>query len=173
MSCNSTGSVNLTINPNPTVTAVLTRSVICRGESTILTANGANTYVWNNTATTQSFAINPIINTNYTVTGTDANGCKGTGTVQVKVNTCTGISELSNQSGLRIYPNPNNGEFTIELISVNNTYITITNVLGQIIKTQKAELTNKININAFDKGIYFISVIENNQFVYRGSVIKE
>ena len=52
MSCNSTGSVNLTINPNPTVTAVLTRSVICRGESTILTANGANTYVWNNTATT-------------------------------------------------------------------------------------------------------------------------
>ena len=173
MSCNSTGSVNLTINPNPTVTAVLTRSIICRGESTILTANGANTYVWNNTATTPSFVINPIINTNYTVTGTDANGCKGTGTVQVKVNTCTGISELSSQNGLKIYPNPNNGEFNIELVSVNNTYLTITNVLGQIIKTQKAELTNKININAFDKGIYFISVIENNQSVYRGSIIKE
>jgi len=173
MSCNSTGSVNLTINPNPTVTAVLTRSVICRGESTILTANGANTYVWNNTATTQSFAINPIINTNYTVTGTNLNGCLGTGTVQLKVNTCTAISELSNQNGLKIYPNPNNGEFTIELTSINNTYLTITNVLGQIIKTQKAELMNQINLNLFDKGIYFINVMENNQSVFRGSVIKE
>jgi hypothetical protein len=30
----------------------------------------------------------------------------------------------------------------------------------KVIKSQKAELTNKININAFDKGIYFISVMK-------------
>ncbi len=156
MSCNSTGSVNLTINPNPTVTAVLTRSVICRGESTILTANGANTYVWNNTATTPSFVINPIINTNYTVTGTDANGCKGTGTVQVKVNTCTGISELSNQNGLRIYPNPNNGEFTIE--SQLAIDLLIINELGQTIKTIQLSSANNLQLKVSDlaNGIYFI-----------------
>jgi hypothetical protein len=156
MSCNSTGSVNLTINPNPTVTAVLTRSVICRGESTILKANGANTYVWNNTATTPSFAINPIINTNYTVTGTDANGCKGTGTVQVKVNTCTGISEFSNQNGLKIYPNPNNGEFTIE--SQVNINLELINELGQFVRLIKlSEVNNrKINISELSNGIYFL-----------------
>ncbi len=32
---------------------------------------------------------------------------------------------------------------------------------------------NQINLNLFDKGIYFISVMENNQSVYRGSMIKE
>ena len=156
MSCNSTGSVNLTINPNPTVTAVLTRSVICRGESTILKANGANTYLWNNTATTPSFVINPIINTNYTVTGTDANGCKGTGTVQVKVNTCTGISELSNQNGLRIYPNPNNGEFTIE--SQLAIDLLIINELGQTIKTIQLSSANNLQLKVSDlaNGIYFI-----------------
>jgi len=156
MSCNSTGSVNLTINPNPTVTAVLTRSVICRGESTILKANGANTYVWNNTATTPSFVINPIINTNYTVTGTDANGCKGTGTVQVKVNTCTGISELSNQNGLTIYPNPNNGEFTIESqVAID---LLIINELGQTIKTIQLSSANNLQLKVSDlaNGIYFI-----------------
>jgi len=41
------------------------------------------------------------------------------------------------------------------------------------IKTQKAELMNQINLNAIDKGIYFISVMDNNQSVYRGNVIKE
>jgi len=156
MSCNSTGSVNLTINPNPTVTAVLTRSVICRGESTILTANGANTYVWNNTATTPSFAINPIINTNYTVTGTNLNGCKGTGTVQIKVNPCTGISELSNQNGLTIYPNPTNGEFTIE--SQLAIDLLIINELGQTIKTIQLSSANNLQLKVSDlaNGIYFI-----------------
>ena len=43
----------------------------------------------------------------------------------------------------------------------------------KIIKTQKAELINQIDLNAFDKGIYFISVMDNNQSVYKGSIIKE
>ncbi len=43
----------------------------------------------------------------------------------------------------------------------------------KIIKTQKAELINQIDLNLFDKGIYFINVMENNQSVYRSSIIKE
>ena len=43
----------------------------------------------------------------------------------------------------------------------------------KIIKTQKAELMNQIDLNLFDKGIYFINVMENNQSVYRGSIIKQ
>ena len=41
------------------------------------------------------------------------------------------------------------------------------------IKTQKAELMNQINLNAIDKGIYFINVMENNQSIYKGSMIKK
>jgi len=32
---------------------------------------------------------------------------------------------------------------------------------------------NQINLNLFDKGIYFINVMENNESVYRSSVIKQ
>jgi len=32
---------------------------------------------------------------------------------------------------------------------------------------------NQIDLNLFDKGIYFINVMENNQSVYRGSIIKQ
>ena len=43
----------------------------------------------------------------------------------------------------------------------------------KIIKTQKAELINQINLSLFEKGVYFINVMENNQSVYRGNIIKE
>ena len=82
-------------------------------------------------------------------------------------------SRINNACAIKVFPNPNNGEFTIELTNINNSNIAITNVLGQIIKSQKAELINQINLNLLDKGIYFINVLENYQSVYRVSVIKE
>ena len=60
-----------------------------------------------------------------------------------------------------------------ELTNIYNSNITITNVLGQIIKTQKAELMNQIDLNLFEKGVYFINVMDNNQSVYKGSIIKQ
>jgi len=82
-------------------------------------------------------------------------------------------SRIKKASATKVFTNPNNGELTIELSNINNSKIAITNVLGQIIKSQKAELMNQINLNLFDKGIYFINVMENNQSVYKGSMIKE
>ena len=93
--------------------------------------------------------------------------------MQIIVSECTSINTIASKANIKVYPNPNNGEFTIELTNINNSNITITNVLGQIIKTQKAELMNQIDLNLFDKGIYFINVMENNQSVYRGSIIKQ
>ena len=164
---------NLSVNASP-ILSISGNTSICIFETTTLVVSGGNTYQWSNGVSSNSIVVyQSISSSNYTVTSTFTNGCSSSATIQVLRIECTGISELNNQNGIKIYPNPNNGEFTVELLSTNNTYITITNVLGQIIKTQKAELTNKININAFDKGVYFISVMDNNQSVYRGSMIKE
>ncbi len=43
----------------------------------------------------------------------------------------------------------------------------------KVIKTQKAELINQIKLNLFEKGVYFITVMDKNQSVYRSSIIKE
>ena len=152
-------------------TIAVNSGVICAGESFTINPTGANTY----TIQGGNAVVSPSINTTYTVKGTNAVGCLSeTVTSSVNVFPCVGINNQNmDLSGVSIYPNPNNGEFTIKLVSANNTHITITNVLGQIIKTQKAELINQINLNLFEKGVYFISVMDNNQSVYRGSIIKE
>lgn len=64
--------VTITINPNDT---------ICRGDTAILKAFGAETYVWSTGATIDSiFAVDSI---QYIVTGTDSHTCKGTDTVKI------------------------------------------------------------------------------------------
>ncbi len=58
----------------------------CQGVPITLTASGANTYTWSNTATTNSITVAPLVNTNYAVTGKDTtSGCTNTAVIFVTV----------------------------------------------------------------------------------------
>ena len=50
---------------------------VCIGNSVVLTASGADSYLWSTGETTASITVSPTSTTTYTVTGTDANGCTG------------------------------------------------------------------------------------------------
>src|SRR5204862_2934084 len=63
---------------------------ICTGQSTTLTASGANTYTWSpstslSATTGSSVTANPNATTTYTIVG-DLNGCTGSTQVTVTVN---------------------------------------------------------------------------------------
>jgi gliding motility-associated-like protein len=81
-----TGSVTavVTVNPLPPVTA--TGNTICNGAGPVnITGGGAVTYTWDSGSTANPQSVNPAATTNYTVTGTDANGCVNTSTCTVNV----------------------------------------------------------------------------------------
>lgn len=161
MNCPSTASVSVGVFPNPTITAVANRTTMCRGEKNTLTAGGAISYVWSNTAATSTIQLSPTAAStlNYTVTGTDNNGCTGTASISVKVNACTGLNEYKNGSNLElhVYPNPNTGEFTIQ--SNQDFSLNLVNELGQVIKTISLNELNshKQNISNLAAGIYFMT----------------
>ncbi len=80
--CSATDSVDVTVNPLPTVeiTGTLT---YCAGLDTTLTATaGLSSYLWSTGATTQSINVTAG---SYTVTGTDANGCSATSSASTVV----------------------------------------------------------------------------------------
>ncbi|MDP4266192.1 MAG: Ig-like domain-containing protein, partial [Bacteroidota bacterium] len=56
------------------------------GNTTMLTATGGIDYAWSNGILTANNEVSPSVTTSYTVTVTDANGCKGTAGVTVTVN---------------------------------------------------------------------------------------
>ena len=97
--CVNTSTVNVDVNPLPTIGAG-SNVAICAGGSTTLTATGGVTYTWSpatglSATSGTSVTANPASTQTYTVTGTDVNGCQNTSTVQVTVNPLPTISATS------------------------------------------------------------------------------
>lgn len=82
--CTSIDQATVIVNTLPNVTVTGT-SPICNGQSSVLNASGAATYIWNNSLPPgNSNTVSPLATTVYNVTGTDANTC--TNTAQFTVN---------------------------------------------------------------------------------------
>jgi len=78
----TTDIVTVFVNPIPNVDAGADVTINV-GESTTLTATGADTYIWSTGETTASITVNPTIDTTYySVTGT-TNSCESTDSVTV------------------------------------------------------------------------------------------
>jgi len=75
--------------------------------------------------------------------------------------TTVGVNELTDL-GVSIYPNPNNGTFTIST-TANNVFITVYSVDGKtIINHLPITQTNQtINLEGVESGVYFVNVINN------------
>jgi hypothetical protein len=168
--CTSTNTAvqSVTVNSLPTVSIAPSASVVCFGQTTTLTASGANTYSWNTTATTPAITVTLNISTSYNVVGTSTNGCTNTGSVTVLVTTCTGIDNLSSNIqdlSFQVYPNPSNGEFTISTDTDMN--LSIINNLGQVVKEISINSSNNYNasVSNLANGIYFVVGKNNDQLI--------
>lgn len=159
LNCPVSASVNLVVNPLPTVTAVASKTAVCKSQSFTLTANGAATYTWNNgtissTLVSASSTVGAAV---FSVTGASAAGCIQSAVVTVFINSCIGLNENTNP-GFIIFPNPSTG--TIHLKGENKAEILIYNSIGQMvhnIDNFKGEYT----IEHLPKGIY---ILQQEQF---------
>jgi hypothetical protein len=152
---------------------------VCKGEKLKIYGGGGVSYNWNNNSfigdtLTVTYLMSQVGTFSYSVLGTDANGCKNDTILYVKVNSCTGITEINGaMSGLiSVYPNPSRGEFYIT--SETNATVKLMNELGQVIRTFNLTDTNKrqIQISELAKGIYFV-IAENDLQLSKHKVIVE
>lgn len=147
----------ITVNSLPTIVVVSSKQNICNGESAILSASGALTYLWSNAAISTSISVNPIATTVYSVGGIDANGCASAISFTQSVSECTGIRETAAfNSIISVYPNPNNGSFTLN--SEVNISISIINEIGHVVGGAQLSEDNqhKAYFSELSSGIYFV-----------------
>lgn len=147
-------------------------SVICAGNSVILTANNINNCVWNNGNSTPSIFVSPTITTNYTVTGTDVNGCNVSAVITQLVDACTGLQGLNTVSGLvSVYPNPNTGDFTIKTAAnFTKGELIVETALGQLLHKQMlVNGENKVKIGNMVSGVYYYTITQGESIVAKGN----
>jgi hypothetical protein len=167
LKCISQDTVLVSIYSNPTITAVASRTSICKNETVNLIGGGGSTYTWSTQQVGDTIPVKPLSQTNYTVTGTDQNGCKSTATVQVKVSSCVGIEANEPVNLISVFPNPNNGQFTIK--SEGNSVITLFNDLGQLVKSIILNEGNvhQVNLSGLAPGIYFLCEKNNPELKHK------
>ena len=85
--CEQVDTLHLTIHNTPVVT-ISGNTNIVEGNSTTLTATGADTYVWNTDESTAAITVSPMQTTTYTVVGTSNNCSSNPAEVTVTVSEC-------------------------------------------------------------------------------------
>jgi uncharacterized repeat protein (TIGR01451 family) len=82
---NSSSAIVVTVNPLPIASITPNGpTTFCAGNSVMLTAGGANNYLWSDNSTSQSISVSS--SGNYLVTVTDGNNCSASTSVSVTVN---------------------------------------------------------------------------------------
>jgi hypothetical protein len=88
-------------------------------------------------------------------------------TVYVDCDSVVGISKFNiKNSTFQLYPNPNNGEFTITTKELGKAKLEIYNVAGQLIFSKSLhQQEEKVNLKNQPKGLYLIKVSSGNDII--------
>ena len=170
--CIGTNSVVVTINSIPAVTASASSVVVCVADA-IVTLTGTPTGgVWSGPGVTGS-TFSPTsagVGLHTAIYSyTDANGCEGITSVNVQVNACVGLAENILANGVSVYPNPNNGSFTLSVnANVGALTIKITDMQGRVVyasidKNVNAGFVKQISLDTQSSGMYLMHILANGE----------
>ncbi|HEY4798166.1 MAG TPA: hypothetical protein VII99_03715, partial [Bacteroidia bacterium] len=108
--CKDSASLTVTALPSPTV-SVSGNTILCKGDTTTLTASGGTNYSWSNSSASPAIVVSPPASTTYSVIAANSVGCKDTSGITVNVfpppiasvsgnnNICQGFSASLTASG--------------------------------------------------------------------------
>jgi hypothetical protein len=99
---------------------------------------------------------------------TDVNGCSGTA-VAVVADGPDGIAENLTNLGFAVYPNPNDGKFTVTISKLpeNGCSLMVRNIIGQLVYSVElapsaVSMTKYIDLSEKERGVYFISLVKED-----------
>lgn len=172
----STGTISITISNIVNVTATTSNTLLCSGQTAILTANGATTYTWMPMGTVgQTVSVAPSSPTTYTLLGQSSCG-SATSTITQNVSLCTDVNNITSLDVMSLYPNPNYGVLHVSLNRVleGTTIINVIDALGKTVITERlTEQNTIISTSQLEAGIYFYEVINENNKLQKGKIIKQ
>jgi hypothetical protein len=143
--------------------------IVCEGDyHTFYVANNYNSCQWSQGGSFNYVSVNQV--GDYWLKVTDSDGCTAIDTVRLKNKDCTSLEDENSLEKLQIFPNPNNGVFTLifDDFSDEKFSVEIVNSIGKQVFVKQFEPLNESFVNVFEmnslaKGIYFLNIKSDNQ----------
>jgi len=178
ISCSvESNELELTALASPNVDLGNDISIFTNETATLDAGSGFNSYLWNTGDETQTIEVSGNKDAGdyyFDVTVTNDN-CDDSDIIKVTINNITGVNEISLDNSIKIYPNPAKDFITIDFVNTNKseTYIEIYNILGNLKeKKQVISVSEKINISDYERGIYFIKIINESDTIMKKIVVE-
>ena len=170
--CMGMDDATITINANPTVTASASSVVVCVDDASVTLTGTPTGGAWAGPGVTGS-NFDPataglgtqVATYNYT----DSIGCSGTASVSIQVDACIGFVENTLENGVSVYPNPNNGSFTLSVnANVGDLTIKITDMQGRVVYASvennvNAGFVKQISLDTQSSGMYLMHILANGE----------
>ena len=171
-SCTNIKTTTVNVNALPSLTLASSSNTTCTsatgGTTLSLTGSPAGGVysgpgVVGSTFTTQTSAGTYTAIYSYTNVST---GCSNSTVKTITVSVCTGVEVLNVLDGqLSVYPNPNNGVFTIMANFEEAFDVTVYNNIGQMVKhSTSLKGNNQIDLSGYATGIYNIVLNVNGNY---------
>jgi VCBS repeat-containing protein len=170
--CTGSDTALVTINNAPAVTASASSVIVCVDDAVVTLTGTPTGGVWSGPGVT-GFTLSPVATGVGLQTAiysyTDANGCEGIASVNVQVNACVGLAENILANGVSVYPNPNNGSFTLGVnANVGALTIKITDMQGRVVYASvennvNAGFVKQISLDTQSCGMYLMHIITNGE----------
>jgi len=147
---------------------------ICVGQTTTLSASGADSYTWSTNDTVTNINVTPSVTTTYSVYTTNNFGCENYKQITIFVALCTNVDEFAiDKSKFTIFPNPVNAELYIDVANANEYNLEIYNALGKLVLNLiNCANRSKINIGSLGTGLYYYKV-KIPQHEYTGKFVRQ
>jgi hypothetical protein len=164
--CTNTATVTVNVTALPSLTLTAAQTTVCtNGPTVTLTGSPAGGAYSGSNVTGNVFTPGASAGTfmpvySYT---SPVTGCSNSTSDTIVVSTCTGLDKQNATGGLSVYPNPNAGEFTIELNNGSEKTIEVSDLTGRVIfKSSSLKDKTNVNLNSFANGVYFVKIQSND-----------
>jgi len=155
----------------PEITISQSSTVMCLGESMVLSANGASSYTWSssifnpiNDPYVSIITVTPTSNEIYGLYGEDDQGCSNSTSTPLAVKACTGIQGNTSSQTVRVFPNPTANGKTLVSGLTGETTLAVYNIIGELVFTkQSTDEIVTLDLSTRPVGTYLLKITDSNK----------
>lgn len=128
----------------------------CAGSIQVNVSGGIAPYLYNWTNGSDSAIAVDLCQGEHIVVVTDSNGCVKNDTIDIELITNT---DDVVSSGIRAFPNPNNGQFMLSVANAQSQKVEIYSAAGSLVQRFVIQSSmEQIDLSQFGKGLYFLRI---------------